>query len=89
MKINVGEIRVGMLIEYKNDLWQVLKTQHVKPAEKNVTPKTYTEKYKETYPFSKSICHVFDSPVVPDEIGISRHKRSPATTMLHFIMNAS
>ena len=32
MKINAGEIRVGMLIEYKNDLWQVLKTQHVKPG---------------------------------------------------------
>jgi elongation factor P len=23
---------VGMLLEYKNDLWQVLKTQHVKPG---------------------------------------------------------
>tara|TARA_B100001989_G_scaffold252576_1_gene235179 strand:- start:1826 stop:2386 length:561 start_codon:yes stop_codon:yes gene_type:complete len=32
MKINTGEIRVGMLLEYKNDLWQVLKTQHVKPG---------------------------------------------------------
>ena len=32
MKINANEIRVGMLIEYKNDLWQVLKTQHVKPG---------------------------------------------------------
>jgi len=32
MKINASEIRVGMLIEYKNDLWQVLKTQHVKPG---------------------------------------------------------
>ena len=32
MKINAGEIRVGMLIEYKNELWQVLKTQHVKPG---------------------------------------------------------
>ena len=32
MKINAGEIRVGMLLEYKNDLWQVLKTQHVKPG---------------------------------------------------------
>ena len=32
MKINAGEIRVGMLIEYKDDLWQVLKTQHVKPG---------------------------------------------------------
>ena len=32
MKINAGDIRVGMLLEYKNDLWQVLKTQHVKPG---------------------------------------------------------
>ena len=32
MKINAGEIRVGMLLDYKNDLWQVLKTQHVKPG---------------------------------------------------------
>ena len=32
MKLYVSEIRVGMLIEYKNDLWQILKTQHVKPG---------------------------------------------------------
>ena len=32
MKINATEIRVGMILEYKNDLWQVLKTQHVKPG---------------------------------------------------------
>ena len=32
MKINAGEIRVGMLLELKDDLWQVLKTQHVKPG---------------------------------------------------------
>ena len=32
MKINASEIRVGMLLEYKNDLWQILKTQHVKPG---------------------------------------------------------
>ena len=32
MKIYASEIRVGMLVEYKNDLWQVLKTQHVKPG---------------------------------------------------------
>jgi len=32
MRINAGEIRVGMLLEYKNDLWLVLKTQHVKPG---------------------------------------------------------
>ncbi len=32
MKINANEIRVGMLLEHKGDLWQVLKTQHVKPG---------------------------------------------------------
>ena len=32
MKINATEIRVGMLLEHKNDLWQVLKAQHVKPG---------------------------------------------------------
>ena len=32
MKIYASEIRVGMLVEYKDDLWQVLKTQHVKPG---------------------------------------------------------
>ncbi len=32
MKISANEIRVGMLIEHKNDLWEVLKTQHVKPG---------------------------------------------------------
>lgn len=32
MKINANEIKIGMLIEYKSDLWEVLKTQHVKPG---------------------------------------------------------
>ena len=32
MKISATEIRVGMILEYKNDLWEVLKTQHVKPG---------------------------------------------------------
>ena len=32
MKINATEIRVGMILEYKNELWEVLKTQHVKPG---------------------------------------------------------
>ena len=32
MKINATEIRVGMILEYKNDLWEVLKTSHVKPG---------------------------------------------------------
>ena len=32
MKINATEIRAGMILEYKNDLWEVLKTNHVKPG---------------------------------------------------------
>ena len=32
MKINANEIKTGMLIEHKGDLWEVLKTQHVKPG---------------------------------------------------------
>tara|TARA_B100000886_G_scaffold339304_1_gene304368 strand:+ start:90 stop:650 length:561 start_codon:yes stop_codon:yes gene_type:complete len=32
MKIIATEIRVGMILEYKNDLWEVLKTNHVKPG---------------------------------------------------------
>tara|TARA_Y100000590_G_scaffold460034_1_gene618455 strand:+ start:678 stop:1238 length:561 start_codon:yes stop_codon:yes gene_type:complete len=32
MKISCNEIKPGMLVEYKNDLWEVLKTQHVKPG---------------------------------------------------------
>ena len=32
MKISGNEIKPGMLIEHKNDLWEVVKTQHVKPG---------------------------------------------------------
>ena len=32
MKISGNEIKNGMIIEHKNDLWEVLKTQHVKPG---------------------------------------------------------
>ena len=32
MKITANEIKQGMIIEHKNDLWNVLKTQHVKPG---------------------------------------------------------
>ena len=32
MKILGNEIKTGMIIEYNNDLWEVLKTQHVKPG---------------------------------------------------------
>ena len=32
MKITANEIKPGMIIEYKNDYWNVLKTQHVKPG---------------------------------------------------------
>ena len=32
MKISANEIKPGMLIEHKDELWEVLKTQHVKPG---------------------------------------------------------
>ena len=32
MKISGNEIKVGMIIEHKDDLWSVLKAQHVKPG---------------------------------------------------------
>ena len=32
MKILGNEIKTGMIIEHKNDLWEILKTQHVKPG---------------------------------------------------------
>mgnify|MGYP003956668067 CR=1 FL=1 len=32
MKILGNEIKTGMIIEHKDDLWSVLKTQHVKPG---------------------------------------------------------
>tara|TARA_B100000029_G_scaffold435126_1_gene448918 strand:- start:16 stop:579 length:564 start_codon:yes stop_codon:yes gene_type:complete len=32
MKIQGNEIKTGMIIEFKNDHWTVLKTQHVKPG---------------------------------------------------------
>ena len=32
MKITANEIKTGMIIEHKNDYWNVLKIQHVKPG---------------------------------------------------------
>ena len=32
MKISCNEIKTGMIVEHNNDLWEVLKTQHVKPG---------------------------------------------------------
>ena len=32
MKISGNEIKTGMILEHNNDLWEVLKTQHVKPG---------------------------------------------------------
>ena len=32
MKISGNEIKPGMLLEHKDELWEVLKTQHVKPG---------------------------------------------------------
>ena len=49
MKINASEIRVGMLLEYKDDLWQVLKTQHVKPGKGGAFAQVEMKKFKQKY----------------------------------------
>ena len=57
MKINANEIRVGMLLEYKNDLWQVLKTQHVKPGKGGAFVRTKLKDIQS----GKIIDHTFNS----------------------------
>ena len=49
MKISGNEIRVGMLIEHKDDLWQVLKTQHVKPGKGGAFAQVEMKKCKQKY----------------------------------------
>ena len=50
MKISGNEIKTGMIIEHNNDLWEVLKTQHVKPGKggafKQVEMKSINKKTK-------------------------------------------
>ena len=65
MKINAGEIRVGMLLEYKNDLWQVLKTQHVKPGKGGAFAQVEM----------KSLCLLYTSPSPRDK----RQSRMPSS----------
>ena len=57
MKISANEIRVGIIIEHNNDLWEVLKTQHVKPGKggafnqvelKSINKNTNTDAVKST-----------------------------------------
>ena len=51
MKINATEIRVGMILEYKDDLWEVLKTNHVKPGKGGAfAPVSYTHLTLPTIP---------------------------------------
>ena len=74
MKINAGEIRVGMLLEYKNDLWQVLKTQHVKPGKggafAQVEMKSLNKNTKLNERFrSSETCLLYTSPSPRDQRG--------------------
>ena len=55
MKIYASEIRVGMLIEYKDDLWQVLKTQHVKPGQVEMKSLNKNTKLNERFRSSESV----------------------------------
>ncbi len=56
MKINAGEIRVGMLLEYKNDLWQVLNerfrsSESIEKASLEETNFTFSYEDQEKYFF--------------------------------------
>ena len=46
MKILGNEIKAGMIIQHKNDLWSVLKTQHVKPGKGGAFNQSKTKKTK-------------------------------------------
>ena len=59
MKINAGEIRVGMLLEYKNDLWQVLKTQHVKPGKGGAFAQVELKNFQNFYILHYSLLEKF------------------------------
>jgi len=64
MKINATEIRVGMILEYKDDLWEILKTNHVKPGKggafaqvemKSLTKNTkLNERFRSSEPVEKA-----------------------------------
>ena len=52
MKISGNEVKPGMLLEHKNDLWEVLKTQHVKPGKGGAfNPVSYTHLTLPTTPY--------------------------------------
>jgi thiamine monophosphate synthase len=66
MKLYASEIRVGMLIEYKNDLWQVLKTQHVKPGKGGAfySSKTKLVKYRADLKILRWAKKITSTPIV-------------------------
>ena len=53
MKINVTEIKVGMILEFKDNLWEVLKTNHVKTQKPCFSRGKYDEFCEATTPLSK------------------------------------
>ena len=57
MKISDNEIRVGMLLEYKDDLWEVLKTQHVKPGKGGAFAQVEMKSLNKNTKFCVSVLH--------------------------------
>ena len=57
MKILGNEIKPGMIIEHKNDLWSVLKAQHVKPGKGGAFVRTKLKDIQS----GKIIDHTFNS----------------------------
>ena len=76
MKINAGEIRVGMLLEHKNDLWQVLKTQHVKPGKGGAFAQVEMKSVEEinfNYLYSDESYYFFMDPKTFEQIEIKKN----------------
>ena len=51
MKISANEIKPGMIIEHKNDIWNVLKTQHVKPGKGGAFNQVELKSLNENYSY--------------------------------------
>ena len=55
MKILGNEIKPGMIIEHKNDLWSVVKVQHVKPGKGGAFNQVELKSIKERFRSSDSL----------------------------------
>ena len=70
MKITAIEIKPGMIIEHKNDYWNVLKTQHVKPGKGPAFVRTKMKSVTN----GKVIDNTFSAGHKIEEVRVETHK---------------